>query len=221
MKERERGLSPIRLILASGSPRRREILRLAGIPFKVLSSDIAEGPARVGENPSAYARRLAREKADSIRGSAPSDAVILAADTIVCVGRSILGKPRSSPDARRMLRQLSGRAHCVITGVALLDKKTGELVVWSEQTRVIFRRLSEHEIRAYLKTGEPFDKAGAYAAQGRAAQFILRIEGCFFNVVGLPLASVCQRLDWLSRRRSARCAKRQTAKRDVNHRGKK
>lgn len=102
-----------------------------------------------------------------------------------------------------MLRRLSGRSHWVITGVVVQDRQTGKALAWSEKTRVTFRPLKEEEIQAYLETGEPFDKAGAYAAQGRAAKFILRIEGCFFNVVGLPVARVCQELERISRQRSA------------------
>jgi septum formation protein len=186
--------APFRVILASSSPRRREILRNAGISFRSVPSEVHEPPPRPGERRSSYAIRLAREKARSVISKAPSNAVILAADTIVCVGREILGKPRSKSEARRMLRLLSDRSHWVITGVVLVSRATGQSIHWSERTRVTFSRLSERDIEAYTNSREPFDKAGAYAVQGRASKFVTRIEGCYFNVMGLPISSVCREL---------------------------
>jgi nucleoside triphosphate pyrophosphatase len=182
------------IILASSSPRRRQILRNAGIRFRSVPGDVVEGPRHPGERRSAYAMRLALQKARSVVADVPPKAVILAADTIVCVGGRILGKPRSRGEARRMLRLLSGRSHWVVTGVALICPAAHQTLHWSECTRVTFSRLSEKNIEAYLDSGEPFDKAGAYAVQGLASKFVTRIEGCYFNVMGLPIASVSRAL---------------------------
>jgi len=172
------------LILASGSPRRREILAMAGIPFTVQAADIPED-ALPGESPHELVTRLAREKAYAI--DKPPGAV-LGADTVVVLGSQILGKPQDSEDARRMLRLLSAREHEVVTGFCL--RFPDDSIEEAERTRVVFNTLSEDEIAAYVATGEPMDKAGAYAIQGLASKFIRRIEGCYFNVVGLPVARV-------------------------------
>ncbi|MBZ5554317.1 MAG: Maf family protein [Acidobacteriia bacterium] len=184
----------LEIILASSSPRRRQILRNAGIRFRSMPGEVVEGPRRSGERRSAYAIRLALKKARSVVADVSPDAVILAADTIVCVGGKILGKPRSRGEARRMLRLLSGRSHWVITGVALICHATHRSLRWSERTRVTFSPLSETDIESYIDSGEPFDKAGAYAVQGLASKFVTRIEGCYFNVMGLPVASVSEAL---------------------------
>ncbi len=173
------------LILASGSPRRREILSAAGIPFRVMEPGIEEEP-EPGESPEEYVRRLARDKALAV--PCAGDDIVLAADTIVTIGGAILEKPRDAADARRMLRLLSGRRHNVITGVCL--RTVSHEVVAHESTAVHFVALSEREIDEYVASGEPLDKAGAYAIQGLASKFIHRIEGCYFNVVGLPVARV-------------------------------
>jgi septum formation protein len=192
------------LILASASPRRQELLRNAGIPFVVQPADIDETP-RPGEIPRSYAERLAREKAAVVHRERP-DAFVLGADTIVVVDGAILGKPADAADAARMLRMLSGRTHEVITGVCVLGPvASGQWSVAgkperptenqkpttaSEITRVTMCELSESDIREYIATGEPMDKAGAYAIQGIASRWITRIEGDYANVVGLPVSLV-------------------------------
>jgi septum formation protein len=181
-----------RLILASASPRRRELLAQAGFVFDVIPAHIPEEP-RPGEDPVAYVTRLAREKAEAVFAHANGDILVLGADTTVTLDGHILEKPRDAQDAARMLRMLSGRTHRVITGVALVDAKGSEVA--AEVTAVRFITLSDAEIAAYIATGEPMDKAGAYGIQGRAAKWIPRIEGCYFNVVGLPLALVTSMLE--------------------------
>ncbi len=177
------------LVLASQSPRRQDLLRQAGIPFIVIPADVDEEPLP-GEEPRAHVERLAREKALAV-SAAPADTV-LGADTVVVVDGQILGKPRDAADAVRMLRLLSGREHQVITGICL--RRGSRLITDAETTTVRFVSLSEDDIRDYVASGEPLDKAGAYAIQGLASKFIDRIEGCYSNVVGLPLARVCQHL---------------------------
>ena len=186
------------ILLASASPRRRELLMQAGFSFQVHPAHIPEEP-KPGEDPIAYVVRLAREKAAAVfaqvakaaaseeQVSAPPH-VVLGADTTVVVDHQILGKPEDTADAARMLRLLSGRTHRVITGVAVITAARTEVA--AEVTAVKFLTLSDEEIAAYIATGEPMDKAGAYAIQGRAARWIPRIEGDYFNVVGLPLALV-------------------------------
>ncbi|HPT29074.1 MAG TPA: Maf family protein [Bryobacteraceae bacterium] len=178
-------ISPSMLVLASQSPRRREILTNAGFTFEVRPANIAEIPLE-DEDPAAYVLRLAHEKAAAIP-CAPGD-LILAADTTVAASGHILEKPHSDEDAARMLRLLSGRTHQVHTGVCLRSQD-GQ---WSgvESTTVRFLEMSEPELLAYARSGEPMDKAGGYAIQGLASKFIDRIEGCYFNVVGLPISLV-------------------------------
>ena len=184
------------IVLASASPRRQELLRNAGIPFTVQPADIIEAPL-AGESPRDCAERLAREKALAVSLSRPRD-YVLGADTIVVVDDTILGKPRDRNDAVCMLRLLSGRTHVVITGVCLVGPVTsGQETVASnitqtasETTLVTMREISDDEIRDYVATGEPMDKAGAYAIQGIASRWIPRIEGDYSNVVGLPVALV-------------------------------
>jgi septum formation protein len=189
------------LVLASASPRRRELLRNARISFEVHPADINEMP-HVGESPSDCAVRLAREKALAVFQSRPGD-YVLGADTIVVVDDAILGKPRDADDAARMLRSLSGRTHAVITGVCVVNpvasgqwsvSSKADLLTASETTFVTVCELSEDEIRDYVATGEPMDKAGAYAIQGIASRWIARIEGDYSNVVGLPVALVYRML---------------------------
>ena len=183
------------LVLASASPRRQELLRNVGISFVVQPADIDETP-RAGEAPRDYAERLAGEKAMAVWRLRPQD-VVLGADTIVVVDEMILGKPADAVDAARMLRLLSGRVHRVITGVCVVGAvASGQLPVASgehtasETTLVTMSELSDEEIRDYIATGEPMDKAGAYAIQGIASRWIPRIEGDYSNVVGLPVALV-------------------------------
>jgi len=200
-----------RLILASASPRRRELLAHVGFVFDVIPAHIPEEP-RPGEDPVAYVTRLAREKAEAVydsqgvgnreqgtgtcgaadRAHAPAGVVVLGADTTVTLDGHILEKPRDAEDAARMLRMLSGRTHRVITGVAVVDAHGGEVA--AEVTAVQFATMTDAEIAEYVATGEPMDKAGAYGIQGRAAKWIPRIEGCYFNVVGLPIALVTSML---------------------------
>ena len=186
-----------KLILASASPRRRELLLQAGYSFEVRPAHINED-TRAGEDPIAYVTRLAREKAECVWQKA-RDTVVLGADTTVVVDGDMLAKPADADDARRMLRLLSGRTHRVITGVAVVRSEPAAgntlaarpfVEVAAEVTAVKFLTLCDAEIDAYIATGEPMDKAGGYAIQGRAARWIPRIEGCYFNVVGLPLALV-------------------------------
>lgn len=196
------------LILASQSPRRRELLTQAGYSFEVRPAHIPEEPL-AGENPIAYVTRLAREKAEAVFREVTADArlnaeseilAVLGADTTVTLDDTILGKPEDAADAARMLKMLSGRTHRVMTGVALATAEGVEVA--AEVTAVRFLTLSEEEIAGYVATGEPMDKAGAYAIQGYAARWIPRIEGCYFNVVGLPLALVTALLEGRTRLRS-------------------
>jgi len=189
------------LVLASASPRRQELLRNAGIPFVLQPTDIPEVPWP-GEAPRAFAERMAREKALTVFRQRPDD-FVLGADTIVIVDAEILGKPRDAADAARMLRLLSGRRHQVTTGVCLVaphlrtenrQLETGFEDVRSETTIVTVEVLSDDDIRSYISTGEPMDKAGAYAIQGRASRWISHIEGDYFNVVGLPVSLVYKML---------------------------
>jgi septum formation protein len=181
------------LVLASASPRRRELLAQAGFSFQVHPAHIPEDPLP-NEDPTAYVIRIAREKAQAVFAQlSASPLVVLGADTIVTLDNLILGKPSDPADAARILRLLSGRFHRVITGVALVTAQSTEVA--AEVTSVCFLTLSDEEIAAYIATGEPMDKAGAYAIQGRAARWISRIEGDYFNVVGLPIALVSRLLE--------------------------
>lgn len=177
----------MRLILASASTRRAEILRDAGYHFTVLSSAVDETPYP-DESPHDLVLRLAEAKAELAVARAVGPAIIIAADTEVVLDGHIFGKPRSSDDARRMLTKLSGHTHAVLTGVCLIRLPDAERTSFVETTLVTFAPFTGEEITRYLATGEPHDKAGAYAIQGYAARYIPRIEGCYFNVVGLPLA---------------------------------
>ncbi|HST11307.1 MAG TPA: Maf family protein [Terriglobales bacterium] len=190
------------LILASASPRRQELLRAAGIAITVQPTNIPEVPLD-GETAKTFAERLAHEKAWSIFKQHPTD-FVLGADTVVVVDKEILGKPRNPADAERMLRLLSGRTHEVITAVCVMGSKTNAPAApkpetalgdtRSETTVVTMNAMNDDEIRAYVATGEPMDKAGAYAIQGMASRWIPRIEGDYSNVVGLPVALVYRML---------------------------
>ncbi len=182
------------LVLASASPRRKELLTQAGFSFRVHPAHIPEDPLP-GEEPIAYVTRLASEKAQAVYNTLSASQpklIVLGADTTVVIDGHILGKPGDAPDpaaeAARMLRLLSGRTHRVITGVALVSAAGSQAA--AEVTSVDFLPLTDAQIAAYVATGEPMDKAGAYAIQGLAARWIPRIEGCYFNVVGLPIALV-------------------------------
>jgi septum formation protein len=169
------------LILASQSPRRSELLRNAGIPVEVIPAEVDES-VEPGEAPEHYVCRIARDKARAVRGE-----LVLGADTVVVAQGEILGKPVDEEDAARMLRLLSGRDHLVVTGICVKGRET---VVDHETTRVWFAELTLREIREYVASGEPMDKAGGYAIQGLASRFVERIEGSYSNVVGLPVAMV-------------------------------
>jgi septum formation protein len=175
------------LVLASNSPRRQQILKDAGISFIIRAPNVPEEPLS-GESPGGYVRRLAEEKAFAI--PIESGEIVLAADTVVVVDEQVLEKPRDHADARRMLSLLSGRTHEVLTGICL--RSEARKIVDAATTRVHFLQLTAEEIEDYVRSGEPMDKAGAYAIQGLASKFIDRIEGCYFNVVGLPMALVYQ-----------------------------
>ncbi|MGH9718028.1 MAG: Maf family protein [Candidatus Acidiferrales bacterium] len=183
----------MRLVLASASPRRAEILRNARVAFEVRAALIDESP-RAGELPGHYVQRLALEKAQAVadgytdRKGNDGTTIFIGADTTVVIDGEMFGKPESEEDARRMLRRLSGRVHDVHTGMALIRRPSAWEKVAKEITRVTFAQLSNEEIESYVASGEPFGKAGGYAVQGIAGRYITRIEGCYFNVVGLPLA---------------------------------
>ncbi len=188
------------LVLASASPRRKELLTQAGYQFKVVPANIPEERYQ-NEDPTAFVTRLAREKAqsvfDQLNRDVPKDPLlVLGADTIVVINEEVLGKPQDAADATRMLQLLSGHTHQVITGVCLISNDKTEVA--AETTAVTMREISEEEIAAYIATGEPMDKAGAYAIQGYAARWIPRIEGCYFNVVGLPLARVATMVEGMN-----------------------
>ncbi|HTC49100.1 MAG TPA: Maf family protein [Candidatus Aquilonibacter sp.] len=174
------------IVLASASPRRQELLRNAGIPFTVQPANIDETPL-AGELPQACAERLAREKALAVFQTHSQD-YVLGADTIVVIDGCILGKPHDKEDAARMLRLLAGRTHGVTTGVCLVSAKHEQVA--SESTLVTMYEISDDEIQAYVSTGDPMDKAGAYGIQGVASRWIPRIEGDYSNVVGLPVGRV-------------------------------
>lgn len=188
-----------KLVLASNSPRRRELLARAGFDFDVRPPEVDETPLP-GEVPEQYARRLAREKAAAVPRSAGE--IVIAADTIVVAEQQILGKPQDPADARRMLELLAGRRHEVITAFCLAGDD-----FWIEdleRTSVWFLPLEPAEIQEYIDSGEPMDKAGGYAVQGLASKFVERIEGCYFNVVGLPLARLYRHLRRLGASRDAK-----------------
>jgi septum formation protein len=195
------------LVLASASPRRAELLRQVGWSFVVWPSDAedetrgvvpaspaAGGPGWTLDAARARARQAALEKVRPVMLAQP-ESVVIAADTVVVVDGLVFGKPANADDAASMLRQLSGRAHHVTTGVAVAHGRRGFVLAEDETTTVWFRRLSADEISRYVVTGEPMDKAGAYGIQGRAALFVERVEGDYFTVVGLPLARLARMLD--------------------------
>ncbi len=184
-------MSVVPLILASASPRRAELLRAASIPFEVLAPVVDE-TVQPGESADAYVRRLSHAKAAATAILAPGRCV-LGADTTVVIDEEILGKPEDVHDAGRMLRMLSGRAHTVLTSVCVIAPN-GSASVRVESTTVEFAPLSSVDVAWYVSTGEPMDKAGAYAIQGRASRFVTRIEGSYPNVVGLPVALVWKML---------------------------
>jgi septum formation protein len=176
------------VILGSGSPRRREILRAAGVPFEVIVPDIPEAQ-RPGEPPREMAERLAREKALAVasKTGAPPERLVLAADTIVVLGGRVLGKPADAEHAVAMLRELTGRRHVVITGIAVARSGSDYLESDAVESTVEMHPADEDELRRYVATGEPLDKAGGYALQGEGRRFVSKVEGSETNVIGLPL----------------------------------
>ncbi len=178
------------LVLASASPRRKELLAQAGYEFEVHAAAIEE-TRRDDEEPAAYVRRLALEKAQAVARQFP-DATVIGADTTVAFQHHVLEKPKDGADAKRMLRLLSGQTHQVHTGIAVVHGGYAEAHV--ETTDVVFRAIEEAELQTYLDSGDPMDKAGAYGIQGYAARWIPRIQGDYFNVVGLPIAALVKLL---------------------------
>jgi septum formation protein len=186
MQARSNNNKPVDIILASNSPRRKDLLCQIGLDFSIAPADVDE---RVlpNEAPEGYAVRVALDKA-RLAASLAGAGIVIAADTIVVVDDEILGKPADASDAERMLKMLSGKVHRVITGLAVMDASTGRTLTQTSITRVWFRRLAKQEIKSYIATGEPLDKAGAYGIQERGALLVDKIDGCYFNVVGLPLS---------------------------------
>ncbi|MDE0041553.1 MAG: Maf family protein [Candidatus Poribacteria bacterium] len=180
------------IILASASPRRAELLKQIGLDFQVCPSDLAEA-IKTRTPPTKLVEELALMKAQTV-GKRFNRGLIIGADTIVVINQQIIGKPENDHHAIEILSRLSGNRHKVITGVSLLDLDREQQVVWSESTLVYFRRLRESEILEYVRSHDVLDKAGAYGIQEKAAAFVSRIEGCYFNVVGLPLASLVEKL---------------------------
>ncbi len=176
----------VSIILASNSPRRRELLRQIGLDFKVCPTQTDEN-VLPNEKPETYAVRVASDKA-SVASQKVTKGIVIAADTIVVASDSILGKPADNHDAERMLLMLQGKMHLVMTGIAVMDAGTKKMLTGLSVTKVWFRNMTKAEIKSYVETGEPMDKAGAYGIQGKGALLVDRIEGCYFNVVGLPIS---------------------------------
>lgn len=181
-----------RLILASASPRRADLLSQIGLLFEIYPSNIQE-ITQNNISPELVTQELALQKARSV-AERHTEGFVIGADTLVSLEDELLGKPKNMTHAQEMLTRLSGTCHEVVTGVALIDAKLNKEKTWAETTQVYFRKLCPAEIDAYVETGEATDKAGAYGIQGRGAAFVKRIEGCYFNVVGLPLASLVEQL---------------------------
>ncbi len=182
-----------RLILASASPRRSALLSQIGLTFEIFPSEIEEPLPDKDLSPEKVTQKLAKLKARAV-AERYTEGIIIGADTLVLFKKELLGKPKNREDAKSMLSRLSGKTHRVITGVALIDVKKKTETTWSEVTKVCFRELCADEIDNYIESGEAKDKAGAYGIQGRGAAFVKRIDGCYFNVVGLPLASFVEKL---------------------------
>lgn len=180
------------IILASASPRRKELLANIGLDFEVIPSSIEENPGEVFS----YEKieQIAREKAMDVAGKVDYPAIIIGSDTVVTIDNKILGKPEDKNDAFNMLRLLSGRTHKVVSAIAVHDSETGKTRTASVTSEVEFRELTDREIRAYITTGEPFDKAGAYAIQGKAGTFVRAIKGCYSNIVGISVFKLAEML---------------------------
>ena len=182
----------MKIILASGSPRRRQLLELANIPHEVVVSDVDE---TIEGEPMFQVHELALRKNKAVQPLVSEDAIIISADTLVYVDGEVLGKPTNADEAFQMLKKLQGKPHKVYTGVALFCTKDGVMDSFVTNADVFFRTLSDEEIRAYIATGEPFDKAGAYGIQERGAVLVEKVVGDFYTVVGLPISSVCTSLE--------------------------
>ena len=182
-----------RLILASASPRRAALLSQIGMTFEVYPSNIPETEHHHDTSPEVVTQTLASLKARTV-AERYTDGVVIGADTLISFDNELLGKPDDDEHAKQMLSRLSGQCHDVVTGVSLFNLKKGKEKTWAETTQVYFRNLHQAEIEHYIKSGEPSDKAGAYGIQGKGAVFVKRIDGCYFNVVGLPLASLVEQL---------------------------
>jgi len=186
-------MPPFSLILASESPRRQALLNDLGIPFRIVAAQVQEIP-RAGEQPAVFSKRMAQEKARAVSQQYPEDWV-LGADTVVSLGKRLLGKPDSLREAKKFLEALNNRTHEVITSFCLINQSLKKALARSVYTRVTFKRFSRREIDWYLQTGEPLDKAGAYAIQGRGSFLVREIKGSYTNVVGLPLTEVLEALE--------------------------
>ena len=180
------------IILASASPRRKELLKKIGLRFTVDPSGCAEDTA-AGLEPHALVRQISLDKANAVAAKHP-DSIIIAADTIGVIGAKILGKPHTAQEAAKMLRAIGGKSHLVITGFTILDTATKKQITKTVDTTVYIKALSDAEIEAYVRTGEALDKAGAYAIQGKGALLVEKIEGDFYNVMGLPLSALAETL---------------------------
>jgi septum formation protein len=180
----------MKIILASTSPRRLELLRRLGLKVKVVGSRVKESKFSI-KDPEKLAKTLALTKAQEV-ARRTKDGLVIGADTIVVLKGKILGKPKDSKEAKYMLRELSGKTHEVLTGLAVIDASDGKTMVDFVRTKVKFRNLTDEEIANYVATDKPFDKAGAYAIQEKAGLFVEKIDGCYFNVVGLPLARLAK-----------------------------
>lgn len=180
------------IILASASPRRKELLTNIGLKFQVIPSSIEENPGEAFS----YEKieQVAREKAMDVVGKVDYPVIIIGSDTVVTIDNKILGKPEDENDAFNMLRLLSGRTHKVVSAIAVHDSETGKTKTASVTSEVEFRELTDREIRAYINTGEPFDKAGAYAIQGKAGTFVRAIKGCYSNIVGISVFKLAEML---------------------------
>jgi septum formation protein len=181
-----------KIILASASPRRKELLEKIGLKFKVEPGGITEDLTS-DLPPQELAKKLSRGKASAVSKKHP-EAIIIAADTIGVFEGKIIGKPHTTTEAKKMLRMLNGKSHLVITGFTIIDTKTGKIISKSVETKVYFCKLTKAEIDAYIATGEPLDKAGGYAIQGLGALIVEKIEGDYYNVIGLPLSALVESL---------------------------
>lgn len=186
----------MKIVLASQSPRRRELLQKAGISFSIRNIEISE-EIYTEENPQDYVLRMAETKAKE-GAKHEENALVIGADTIVCIDNEILGKPKDKEDAAEILNKIKGRTHLVYTGVSLNISKSEKTVSFVEKTEVHFAEMTDKEISDYIETGEPMDKAGAYGIQDKGALFVKRINGCFYNVMGLPLRRVYEELNILT-----------------------